>query len=198
MLNKKVLLFFLVILGACSAFAVQNSLAEKPQSMISIKPLSTAGAEKFIRLVQAVDIKTFQKLAWHKDQWSEYLMLPGKYGAEYFNLYKVDVNNDGRQEYVLTRFMQGSGDYSGLAAVFAIHNNKLIAVNINAIIKSNLKLKEEPANCVNWYCRLAHPFLVKNKDLIYMHYAEKDKTCVYLWQKESFTLVGPEGGSCIE
>lgn len=189
------ILFFLFLALSVSTPSAAPSLVGKSQS---IKTVGKAGAERFIQLMQASKIKEYQELKWFQNQRVHYLTLSGKYDIDYFNLYKADINNDGQQEYVLTRILQGSGRYTNLAAVFAIHKNKLKVIDVNTLIKNSLKLKEAVASCLNWYCYLARPFLIKKKGLTYIGYANKNKTCLYLWQRNNFTLVSPKSEACIE
>ena len=191
-MNKKIIV--LAGLLMLSPLVLANTIQQ-----ISAKP-GSANAETFLNFVKSSQLGPYQNLQWN----AEHHYFQQKQGDvyQYFQVYLADVNNNGKQDYVMTNIMEGSGNFSRLVGVYEIDGKQLKDLDISDAIKKGLKLDGLPVSCVNWYCYLAKPFLsLDKKQQVVMQFQntpnEKTKVCRYVWAKGKFGLSPSKQPGCI-
>lgn len=104
--------------------------------------------------------------------------------SDSFTLYKADINNDGKAEYIIT-YMGGSGAYTGVGDIFNYVNGDLVHLR-------------NPFGGERWYLFLADPFIVKKNGRYYLRFfnTEPAANCVYLWQNNTITLTSKNSKIC--
>lgn len=107
------------------------------------------------------------------------------------NLYKADINNNGKLNYILSYDHQGSLNTDGIRFIGEIHGNKLIPINFQHTIKHNFHI-----DMSKWYLFHSVPFLT-NKGRTYMNYQSDGMTCTYVWKNKTISLINNDSIDCV-
>jgi TPR repeat protein len=143
-----------------------------------IKALNDDGIQKFIALLKLPENESaLKQISAGKsiESWGK------TWGA--FGLFLVDINNDGRREYILTYAMSGSGNYSGVTEVYSVSKNRLRSLDFNNVVVTSLKI----GDMSRFHMNLKSPFLFKKQGKVYMNFSSDERT--YLWQDQKFQKI---------
>lgn len=172
-----------------------------------VAPLEQKEAEEFVRLLDKdKELATkYPDLHWYQNNYLNYQgFLVGKdmVGADVnYYVYKVDINNDSLQEYLLATVSDETHAPRYLDAIFQLKNEVLIPVDFKKIVRDSFHLTNKSISCDDWYCFLADPFITSLKGRYYMqfvnHQDAKTTTCLYIWQGNQLKLVTPNPSDCI-
>lgn len=109
--------------------------------------------------------------------------------ADTCRLYHADVNNDGVFEYVVTYHGRGSGNYSGVHAVYGEGGNgRLVKIPFREIVVRS----QCPGGAMSdFHMRLAWPFLVVKADTTYMAFRDGNIPHFYHWTADDEFRAAP-------
>lgn len=123
---------------------------------------------------------TFDKLAkkngYNLPEWGEY------------EIYKADITNDGKEDYIITYINSGSGKYSGIEAIIEVQNNKFQIRKLDTYKISQMPVKNKRSKIwkeklsslknielKNFYSYLGKPFMYKDQGKVIVNFSDDGK-----------------------
>jgi hypothetical protein len=171
--------------GVIWADAKKESGVIKIQSLnYSLKDFKTS----FDKTYKAIETITYdQRVQFYKLAKDNDYSIP-KTAVTNFDIYKVDITNDGKDDYVVTYRNSGSGKYSGIEAIIEVKNKKFIVRRLDSYKISDLPIKNKRSKkwkkylsdlknieIKNFYSYLGKPFLYKKGRKIIVNFSNDGK-----------------------
>lgn len=112
-----------------------------------------------------------------------------------FQVYKADINNDKRNEFIVTYIQSGSGNFSGISVIYVEDKGRLSVMEITNLKASqeykSQKFKHKRAKAwkenlpefefSNFHSHLGDPFLFIKDGKTMMNFTETGANLAYIW-----------------
>ena len=108
-------------------------------------------------------------------QHTEVFSLPDEESCQ---LYHADVNNDGTYEYVVAYVDRGSGNYSGVHAVYGEIDGRLAEISFDDIVVRN---QCPGGDMSDFHMHLGQPFLIVKDGVTFMSFRDGNTPHFYKW-----------------
>jgi hypothetical protein len=151
-------------------------------STTAINPLPKDGITNFMSFIQNKDKSLVGVL--RSNAGKDYLVI----NSESYYVFDLDINNDGKNEYVIVDVGGGSSGASGIYKVISKTNEKY---DFNKIVSKNL-WNDDSGDLSKFHIQLADPAFVKRDSKTIIRYVEKVpsvKFYEYIWENGSFKKI---------